>query len=350
MNDRLVAVVEWNGAVSARREALPELQENEVMIKVETSLISPGTEMVLPRLRRAQPEPGAAPVPFGYANAGTIVAVSGNCKDLRVGMRVAAMGANKALHASYTAVPVNLVTPLPDNVSYEQGSYACLGATALQAIRRVQPELGEYGMVLGLGLVGNLVAQLARLSGARIIAWEGITLRRRIAAKCGIKDSVNIRRDDAAAATDRFCAPYGADFAVFAFGGEATTALETVKKCMKRSADGHAMGRIILVGGCRVAITGGADSGNLDFRAASRTGAGYHDPRYEHGADYPDAFVQFTTQRHLREITRLIGEKRLRVDPLTTHRLPISEVGQATDLLIDHPEQALGIILYYPHQ
>lgn len=78
MNDRLVAVVEWNGAVSARREALPELQENEVMIKVETSLISPGTEMVLPRLRRAQPEPGAAPVPFGYANAGTIVAVCGN--------------------------------------------------------------------------------------------------------------------------------------------------------------------------------------------------------------------------------------------------------------------------------
>ncbi|MFA6104179.1 MAG: hypothetical protein WCV67_14445 [Victivallaceae bacterium] len=46
---------------------------------------------------------------------------------------------------------------------------------------------------------------------------------------------------------------------------------------MKVSADTHAMGRIILVGGCKINLGSGAYSGNRDIRATSRTGAGYKD-------------------------------------------------------------------------
>jgi threonine dehydrogenase-like Zn-dependent dehydrogenase len=59
--------------------------------------------------------------------------------------------------------------------------------------------------------------------------------------------------------------------------------------------------------------------------------------------------VQFTTQRNLQEIVRLINEKRLLVDPMITHRLPLSEVGQAADLLLNQPNQAMGIILQMKH-
>ena len=340
---RVVAVVTPNGEVVARRQTVPELQENEVLIDVEVSLISPGTEMNLPRARRQSP--WGEDTVFGYANAGTIIKTKGNVKNLKPGMRVAAMGAGKAVHGSIACVPVNLVVPLPDQVTFEQGAYACLGVTAMQGVRRADVSLGSYGMVLGLGIVGNLACQLFQASGARVIGWEGMPERIRIAKKCGIANTVNFKKADPVEATQGFCAPYGADFAMLAFGGQATDPLQSVMKCMKVSADGHAMGNIVLIGGCKVEIGGGAWSGNLDFRASSRTGAGYHDNDWEYGKDYPNAFVQFTTQRNLHEYINLVMEKKIKVDPMTTHRIDINDVGDAADMLLDHPEKAVGVIL-----
>lgn len=350
MMKRQVAVVTGKGEVKMVSEKLADLKEHEVLIKVHASLISPGTEIASVVELRKTPDLKAADRVFGYANAGEIIKVKGDVKGLKPGMRVAAMGGLGAHHANYANVPVNMVVPIPDNVTYEQAVYACLGATSLQAIRRTAPELGEYGVVLGLGIVGNLAAQLAQLSGARVIGWEGFPSRIKMAKKCGVRNFANFKTQNAVEETKKFAAPYGADFAIFAFGGEATAAFESVKSCMKVSADTHAMGRIILVGGCKINVGGGAYSGNLDIRAASRTGAGYKDLEYEYGRDYPAAFVQFTTQRNLREIIQLIAEKRLIVDPMTTHCLPLKEVGKAADLLIDHPDKAMGIVLTMSHK
>ncbi len=346
---REVAVFTGKGEVKTITEKLPELKDHEVLIKVDSSLISPGTEMSSVKTLRQTPDLKAPDRVFGYANAGEIIKVKGDVKGLKPGMRVAAMGGVGAHHANYANVGVNMVVPIPDKVSYEQAVYACLGATSLQAIRRTVPELGEYGMVLGLGIVGNLAAQLGQLSGARIIGWEGVGTRIKVAKKCGIANVVNFKTSDPVAATKAFAAPFGADFAIMAFGGEATEAFMQVKSCMKVSSDTHAMGRVILVGGCKINIGGGAHSGNLDIRASSRTGAGYKDLEYEYGKDYPAGFVQFTTQRNLLEIIKLISEKRLIVDPMTTHCLPLKQIGKAADLLIDHPEKAIGIVLKMSH-
>ena len=340
---RTVAMITPEGKVVPRRQDVPELQENEVLIDVEVSLISPGTEMNVPRARRQKPE--GQDMMFGYANAGTIIKTKGNVKDLKVGMRVAAMGGGKAIHGSVACVPVNLVVPIPDEVTFEQAAYACLGVTAMQGVRRAEVSLGSYGMVLGLGIVGNLACQLFQASGARVIGWEGYPERIKIAKKCGIANAVNFKKADAVAVTKEFCAPYGADFAMLAFGGPATPALQSAMSCMKVSSDGHAMGNIILIGGCKVEVGGGAYSGNLDFRASSRTGAGYHDHDWEYGRDYPNAFIQFSTQRNLHEFVKLLAEKRVKVDPLTTHRVYIKDVGDAADLLIDHPDKAVGVII-----
>ena len=94
---------------------------------------------------------------------------------------------------------------------------------------------------------------------------------------------------------------------------------------------------------------GGASTGNIEVRSASRTGAGYHDSEYEYGKTYPNAFVQFTTQRNLREIVQLISEGRLHVDALTTHTMPIEDVNDAATLLVDSPDKAMGIILEMGH-
>ena len=341
------AVITYDGQVQCREVEMPELKDNEVLVKVHCSLISPGTEMNGPRNLRAKPAEDKSYLGrFGYSSAGEIIEVKGDVKDLKVGMRVACMGGG-AKHASYNAVPVNLVVPIPDNVTYEEATFASLAATSLQAVRRTEPQLGEYGIALGLGIVGNLAAQLYQLSGARVLCWEALRSRRAIARKCGLKNSIDFRKVDAVEESKKFAAPYGVDFALMAFGGNADKAWESVLKSMKVSADGHQMGRIVAVGGCKFTVGGGAWSGNVDIRPSSRTGCGYHDSAWEYGKDYPDVFVQFTSQRNARELIALIAEKKLKVTPLITHRLKIEDVGTGCDMLIDHPDKAVGVILEY---
>jgi len=346
---RTAAIFTGTGEVKTRIEELPELKDNEVLIKVYASLISPGTEMAGVKGKREEPTPDEEDKNFGYANAGEILEVKGDVKDLKVGMRVAAMGGGGAHHANYANVPVNMIVPIPDNVTYPQAAYACLGATSLQAVRRADIKLGEYGMILGQGIVGNLAAQLSQINGAHVIGWEGFKSRIAIAKKCGIKNIVNFRDENPVEISKEFAAPYGVDFAIMAFGGPGTEAFNSIKDCMKESQDGHIMGNVVLVGGCMVEIGGGAHTGNLNIKIASRTGPGYHDSEYEYGKDYPNAFVQFTTQRNLREIISLISEKRLLVDPMTTHTLPLEEIEKAADLLINSPEKAMGIVLKMSH-
>ena len=57
--------------------------------------------------------------------------------------------------------------------------------------------------------------------------------------------------------------------------------------------------------------------------------------------------MQFTSQRNARELIALIAEKKLKVTPLITQRLKIEDVGTGCDMLIDHPELAVGVILEY---
>ncbi len=349
MHKRTVAGVTGKGEITLLEQDLPEFGENQVLIKVHASLISPGTEVSSIKNLRMSPDAERQTSPFGYANAGEVLEIKGNGKDIMPGTRVAAMGAGYASHANYAVVPINLVVPIPDSITYDQAAYACLGATAMHAINRTIPQLGEYGIVLGLGIIGNLAAQLSLLSGARVIAWEAMSERIAIAKKCSIENVVNVREQGSVNETKQFASPYGADFAIVAFGGEATDAFKSAMSCMKVSADRHAMGRIVLVGGAEVTLKGGASTGNLDIRSSARTGPGYHDPNYEHGQDYPDAFVPFTTQRNLKEIIRLIDEGRLKVDPMTTHTIELADAAKAVDLLIDYPGQAMGVVLQMSH-
>ena len=345
---RIVGATFYNGQLGIVEEEMPELQENQVLVEVYASLISPGTELnTAKKLRKTPADPTTEPMKFGYSSAGIILDVKGDCKGLKPGMRVACMGTD-AKHADYAAVPVNLVVPLPDDVTFEQGTFLSLAATSLQAVRRTEIKLGEYGAVLGQGIVGNLASQLYHIHGARVIGWETMAIRRKIARICGF-DTIDFLNEDPVEPTKAFADPYGLDFAMFAFGGDGETAFMNIKKCMKVTADGHAMGNITLVGGCRVPVDGGAASGNLNIKVSSRTGAGYHDRDWEYGKDYPAVFVQFTSQRNARELVKLIQEKRLLVDPLITHRFPLEKINEAGDVLIDHPDQALGVILTMKH-
>ena len=179
-----------------------------------------------------------------------------------------------------------------------------------------------------------------------VMGWDLYAGRNRIARRCGLDAAVRIGADDERAAADAFTAGRGFDMAVMAFGGDGSDAMGKVKQVMKRSADGHQMGRVVLVGGLRTDCRWGAGMGNLDLLASARTGPGYHDEDWEHGrGSYPAAFVRWDTASNMALVLRLIAEGRLKVKPLTTQRFPLDRIDQAVDAHLNAPARTLGTVI-----
>ena len=182
-------------------------------------------------------------------------------------------------------MPQNLCIAMPAAVTFDQGAYAMLAATAMHALRRGDPGFGEYCCVVGLGLLGQLTARLYQLAGNYVIGWDTIVRRREIAVSWGIDAVVDSGRDHEIEATLAFTGGSGLDSAVIAFGGDATGPVAKLARCMKISADDHPMGQITVVGGAKVDLP--AFLWNVDVRRAARTGPGYHDEAWERGDRLP---------------------------------------------------------------
>lgn len=342
---RRVVTINSSGFVKVQQEPIPPLKPGQLLIRVHASLISAGTE--LSGFRGKQRVEEGTFRPFGYQNAGEVIAIGENCRGFEIGQRVACMGGGYAGHADYTCAAQNMVVPLPDSMSYEEGAFAALAATAMQAVRRGEVVLGEEVVVLGLGVVGQITAQLCQIAGARVLAIDPLPLRVEAARRTGITFATTETGAAAVARAASVTEGHGMDCAFICFGGDATAALQDVARMMKQAPDTHRYGRIVIPGGATITHRFGAPLGNLDLRSSARTGPGYHDHAYEHGADYPQVFVRWSTQAHLRLFTRLVSEGKLNVKDLITDRVPVEEADAACYALIDAPDKHLGVIIEY---
>ena len=192
-----------DGRLEIGEVPLPQARANEVLVRTHYSFVSVGTEKmkvsqarmslaekarerpdqvrqvldtlkeqgVMPTVRKVQ-ERLKAPNTLGYSCAGTVVELGSRVDELRVGDRVACIGEGLATHAEFNAVPRNLVVPVPPGVPLESASAAAVGAIALQGMRQAQLELGETVAVIGLGLLGQFLVQLARAGGCRVIGVD----------------------------------------------------------------------------------------------------------------------------------------------------------------------------------
>ena len=341
---RKVVVMDSNGKIWTEEQPTPELEPGQLLVEVGASMVSPGSGLGGVKSRRANPQPNPTKRPFGYTNAGVVIDTKGDCDEFSVGDRVSGMGGGYAMHATHACIPHNLCAKIPENVSDAEAASNHLAATALHAVQRGRIVIGENVVVAGLGLVGQLSCQIAQIAGAYVMGMDRFPRRVEMAQEVGVDLPSQLTDTDPVPIAEEFTGGYGMDCGIIAFGGDGTEAFRQIRGMLKTAPDTHKMGRIVIVGGATITHGYAAGLGNVDVISAARTGPGYHDEAYEHGADYPPVFVHWPTQRNLELVLRFMSEGKLKVKPLITDTVPIDQAADACEKLIQTPDEALGVV------
>ncbi len=205
----------------------PTLEGSGVLIETLASVIGAGSELGgIRRARQAQQEGrDLGPVrerPMSYQSAGRILEVSPDLRDqFQPGDLVAASGGGFAPHAERAFVPKHSFAKLPLGLSPAEAATTNVGLTGLHALRRAQFEPGETAAVIGLGMVGQITAQLVHMVGGRAIGVDLLPFRLQKAKEWGIAaTALGDDPDAVAAAVADFTGGVGVDASfVTASGG-----------------------------------------------------------------------------------------------------------------------------------
>lgn len=363
-----------NGELQVDEVPPPALQPGGILVRVRRSLISLGTEKAVIELAskgplgKAKARPDLArkvinkakqeglwntyqvvknlissPIPLGYSCAGEVIAVGAEAAEFRVGDRVACAGLSYANHAEVNYVPRNLAVKIPEGLSYDDACFVTLGAIAMQGVRLAEIELGAKVVVMGLGLVGQIAAQLARCAGASALATDldssKVALAEKLGAHRGVSDPAQL-----ANAVAQFTGGHGADAVLICAATKSDEPAQTAAQISRLK------GRVVIVGDVGMSLDRRAYFEKEVELVVSRSyGPGRYDPAYEaRGVDYPLPYVRWTEGRNMLSFLELAARGDVNVAPLVTHRFPIEKAEEAYQLVTgERREPAIAVLLEY---
>jgi predicted dehydrogenase/threonine dehydrogenase-like Zn-dependent dehydrogenase len=348
----------------------PPLSSHHVLVRPCYSLISSGTEtasihpdilksvannpsqlkMVLSVARQEGPvatfdevrERFNAYAVLGYAGAGYVSAKHTTVTDLEIGDRVV-YGGEGTGHAETIVTGRNLVGRIPDGVDFPSAAFATLGAIAMNAVRTANIGIGDSVAVIGLGLVGQLIAQLARVQGATVSGFDlrndRVDLAKRLGMNHGFSDPSGVR-DSIFSITDG----RGADCVFIAAAAKSDApCLTALSVCRDR-------GRIVVVGAVNMSFPWDQMYlKEIQLYMARAYGPGSYDPNYEKkGQDYPISYVRWTENRNMEEFLRLISIGAVDVRSLISRVFPLQDAAAAYQAIMDPASNSLAMVLRYP--
>jgi predicted dehydrogenase len=278
----------------------------QVLDKIKTEGLLPTLEAVFNKL--------GEPLPLGYCNVGRVVAVGDGVSEFKVGDRVASNGQ----HAEFVCISKNLVAKIPDNIEDSEAVFTVIGSIGLQGIRLINPTFGETIVVIGLGLIGLLTAQMLYANGCRVIGIDIDKNKLELARKWGI-ETLNPVESNSVKEVLELTNGIGCDGVVITASAKSNDIIAQAAQMSRKR------GRIVLVGVIGLNISR-ADffEKELSFQVSCSYGPGRYDEEYEsRGNDYPLPYVRWTEKRNFEAILQAISSRKINVKELITEEIPL---------------------------
>jgi len=353
----------------------PALKPHNVLVEVSKSLISTGTELstveqsgrsvfqgiknhpknlkkILDSVRVRGIKKTIALVheklntyqPLGYSCVGQVLAVGQEVRHFLVGDRVACAGSNLANHAEVISVPEPLVVKVPYGVTDSSAVFSTLGAIALQGVRRGDLKIGEVACVMGLGLIGQLTAQILEASGVKVIGFDPLLDRVQLALQNGMSLGTSSAKE-LANMVRLHSFGQGVDASLLTASSKTSLITQQSFQLTRKK------GKVIVIGAVGMELERSPFyEKEQDFLISCSYGPGRYDPSYElDGQDYPYPYVRWTENRNMSAFLAFVDEGRVKVESLIAKEFQIDDSRQAFQFLKNgKSSKVIAALLTYP--
>jgi predicted dehydrogenase len=200
---------------------------------------------------------------------------------------------------------------------------------------------------MGLGILGQITAQILRVNGCRVVGTDLIPSRIQLAKQLGMDHGISPDEENPIDSMMRLSNGFGADGVIITASTPSSELVSTAfNMCRKK-------GRVIVVGDVGLDLDR-ADfyPKEIDFLISSSYGPGRYDHSYEEkGIDYPLGYVRWTENRNMEEYLRMIAEEKLNITPLINSTFELNNADLAYASLKKESEPPLIVLLSYskPH-
>ncbi len=330
------AILEALDKIVLKEVPVPEIDDHSALMRVEAVSICGSDVRILhhgnPRVK--------PPTIIGHETAGVVVKVGKNVTRVKVGDRVAigadvpcgechwcrnGLGNNCAINyavgyqipgafAQFMKLPRLLleegpVTPFSDKLNFEEAALAEPLACAINGFELVNLSLGKSVVIIGLGPIGCMMIDLARIMGAiKVIGVQRSKLRMDIAKQYGADAYIASEEEDVVKRCRELTDGEGPDIVITAAGS-----VESHEQAVEMVAH---RGYVNLFGGLKKdARPMNLLSNTIHYKECFLTGS--------HGC----------VPRHHELAVRLLEQGLVRVKPLITHRFPLSKVHEAFETM-----------------
>ncbi|MBS7626084.1 alcohol dehydrogenase catalytic domain-containing protein [Candidatus Bathyarchaeota archaeon] len=310
---------------------IPRISDSEVLVRVRSCGIC---HTDLHFIDEGLIKPGKVPQIMGHEAAGDVVEVGERVKDVKVGDRVLihfyfscgecyyCRRGRESLcvspefqhfgfttdggYAEYAKAPARSIIKLPSQLPYDAGILVDAGSTAYHAVREIgKVRLGDFVVIIGSGGVGLCTLQMAKLSGATVMAVDISSDKLDAAKSLGADHVANPTVDNLYEEVRRLTDGRGADV-IFELVGLS----ETMGRAVDILAKG---GRLVFIGYSKDDLT--------------------INPRRLVTGELQIVGSRASSRYETVEVVNLVRDGRFKLDPLITHRVSLDEVNEGLDLV-----------------
>jgi predicted dehydrogenase/NADPH:quinone reductase-like Zn-dependent oxidoreductase len=367
-------VIDRRGRVSILELPAPHMGPDQVLVQGAYSLISSGTESGtlaktpaelvkqtiqdpwmrnvvkqtvfstgLSQTTRRVWHEMVTPREIGYSGAGVVLDVGRNVTGLEIGQPVAYAAQG---HAELAAPALNHVVPVPVRTDLRHAAFVTVGGIAMQSMRRADLQFGEVVAVYGLGLVGQICAQIALAAGCVVVGIDVNPKANELALAAGASLVVNPAEPDWQRQIQDFTGKNGVDATIICASSSSAELINASMEITRRQ------GRVVLVGYVKLDIhPKNFLYREIDLRYSRAFGPGSYHTGYEKGRlDYPFGYVRWTEKRNLEEFIRLISSGLINLEPLIARVYPVDEAQDAFDAIRERTLPGIAALLEYSGQ